>query len=143
MTNRFGRLFPGVFIGLALASTAPLAQACLTCPACRIAAACNGTAPVEGYEVAQALTEITGTSAAALPIQPGSWTLAILPDTQLYSQTYPQHFSAQTQWIADHKTSHNIQYVLHEGDIVNVNSQSYQWVNARASLGILDTAGVP
>ncbi len=73
----------------------------------------------------------------ALPIAPGSWTLAILPDTQIYAQSYPQHFNAQTQWLASHVASHNIQMVLHEGDIVNNNNQP-QWDNAFASMSILD-----
>jgi hypothetical protein len=75
----------------------------------------------------------------ALPIAPGSWTLAILPDTQIYAQSYPQHFNAQTQWIRDHAASHNIKYVLHEGDITN-NNNVPQWNNALASMNILNGA---
>ena len=73
----------------------------------------------------------------ALPIEDGSWTLAILPDTQVYAQSYPQHFDAQTQWIVDHAESHNIRYVLHEGDITNLNT-SGQWDNAFSSISKLD-----
>lgn len=116
--------------------------ACSVCPACRIAQACDGAAPAGGYEIAQALTDLSGGGGAAIPIQPGSWTLAILPDTQVYSQTYPQHFNAQTQWIADNAAAMNIKMVLHEGDIVNNNNVA-QWNNAKAALSILDTAGVP
>ncbi|MCO6046183.1 metallophosphoesterase [Aeoliella sp. ICT_H6.2] len=80
----------------------------------------------------------TGISAAAEPpISPGSWTLAILPDTQIYAQSYPQHYDAQTQWIADHAESHNIKYVLHEGDITNRNTIG-QWDNALASMNKLN-----
>lgn len=75
--------------------------------------------------------------ADALPIEPGSWTLAILPDTQVYAQSYPQHYTAQTQWIADHAASHNIKYVIHEGDITNNNVTSH-WNNALASMNILN-----
>jgi hypothetical protein len=75
----------------------------------------------------------------ALPIDEGSWTLAILPDTQIYAQSYPQHFNAQTQWIRDHAASHNIKYVLHEGDITN-NNNIPQWNNALASMNILNGA---
>ena len=77
--------------------------------------------------------------ADALPIQPGSWTLAILPDTQIYAQSYPQHYSAQTQWLADHAVSHNIRYVIHEGDITNNNVASH-WNNALASMNLLNGA---
>lgn len=75
--------------------------------------------------------------AAAYDIEPGSWTLAVLPDTQLYSAYYPQTFTAQTQWIADHATSHNIKYVLHAGDITENNVTSH-WINARTSMSVLD-----
>ncbi len=78
----------------------------------------------------------------ALPIEPGSWTLAILPDTQVYAESYPQHFTAQTEWLAAHAESHNIQMVLHEGDIVDDNNtrrpMDRQWDNALASISILD-----
>lgn len=80
--------------------------------------------------------------AEPLPIEPGSWTLAILPDTQAYAESYPQHFTAQTRWLADHVESHNIKMVLHEGDIVDDNNtqqpRDRQWDNALASMKILD-----
>jgi hypothetical protein len=71
------------------------------------------------------------------PISPGSWTLAVLPDTQIYAQSYPQHFTAQTTWIRDNAEAFNIRYVLHEGDVVNNNNVA-QWDNALASLNILN-----
>ncbi len=70
------------------------------------------------------------------PIQPGSWTLVILPDTQVYSRAYPDHYKKQTQWIVDHANSHNIKYVLHEGDITD-NNVSEQWDNALQAMNIL------
>jgi hypothetical protein len=77
--------------------------------------------------------------AEPLPIEAGSWTLAILPDTQVYAQSYPRHFDAQTAWIRDHVASHNIRYVLHEGDITN-NNNLPQWNNALASMTLLNGA---
>lgn len=71
------------------------------------------------------------------PFIPGSWTLAVLPDTQIYSQTYPEIFQDQTRWIAANKERYNIQYVFHLGDIVNVNVPS-QWTNAQRALSMLD-----
>jgi hypothetical protein len=73
----------------------------------------------------------------ALPIAEGSWTLVILPDTQVYSRAYPQHFEAQTKWIVDHADSHNIKYVLHEGDITD-NNVPDQWDNAAQAMQVLD-----
>lgn len=53
----------------------------------------------------------------------------VLPDTQTYSQFWPETFAAQTQWIVDHQNTYHIEYVLHEGDIVNYNVPD-QWTNA-------------
>jgi hypothetical protein len=75
--------------------------------------------------------------AAALPIEPGSWTLAILPDTQDYTEFNFPHFTNQTQWIADHTTSHNINYVLHEGDVTEHNN-TVQWTRGLNSMNLLN-----
>lgn len=74
---------------------------------------------------------------APLPFVPGSWTLVLLPDTQRYSQDFPETFCNQTQWIVDNKTTRNIGFVLHEGDICNANKPE-QWKNARKAISILD-----
>src|SRR5205085_2879552 len=55
--------------------------------------------------------------ADALPFVPGSWTLVVLPDTQIYSESYPELFKDQTRWIVANKDRYNIKYVLHLGDI--------------------------
>jgi Calcineurin-like phosphoesterase len=73
------------------------------------------------------------------PIDAGSWTLVLLPDTQHYAETYPHIYDAQTQWIADHAKSHNIKYVLHEGDVTNQNLVE-QWDNALRSMNRLNDA---
>jgi hypothetical protein len=90
--------------------------------------------------VGQGLSGSIGSGAGALPIDPGSWTLVVMPDTQHYSETpaYLPHFNAQTQWIVDNEVSQNIKYVLHEGDVVNVPTATQQWVNARAALDKLN-----
>jgi len=68
----------------------------------------------------------------------GAWTLAVLPDTQVYSQAYPEHFSNQTSWIVDQAKDLRIQHVLHLGDVVNRgNLDPEQWENANAALEIL------
>ena len=56
-----------------------------------------------------------------------------MPDTQYYSESYPGIYDAQTQWIKDHRISHNIQYVLHLGDITN-QDYTYQWDNAKTAM---------
>jgi hypothetical protein len=73
----------------------------------------------------------------------GDFTIVVLPDTQNYSQSYPQIFGAQTQWVPKNVTTQNIKLVIGEGDIVNVGNSSTQWANAMHSIGILDQADVP
>ncbi|GAF86903.1 unnamed protein product, partial [marine sediment metagenome] len=69
------------------------------------------------------------------------FTIVVLPDTQLYSQTFPSVFQSQTQWIIDNQAALNIVFVSHVGDIVNVANVEQQWINADAALSLLDPAG--
>jgi hypothetical protein len=64
-----------------------------------------------------------------LPVNPNSWTLAILPDTQKFSASNPSTYNAQTQFLVDYQDDLNLAYVLHEGDITDNNSAT-QWTNA-------------
>jgi hypothetical protein len=79
--------------------------------------------------------------AAPPSIQDGSWTLAIIPDTQYYAQYRPDIFYAQTQFLAEYKTSLNIAYVLHEGDVVE-NNNAAEWTVASTAFGHLESAGI-
>jgi len=67
--------------------------------------------------------------------QDGTVTLVLLPDTQMYSEQYPEIFRAQTQWIARHADS--ITFVLHQGDITNRNTEE-QWEVAAGAMRLLD-----
>lgn len=73
---------------------------------------------------------------------PGSWSIVLLPDTQCYSEAYPEVFMNQTEWIAKEKYTRNIRFVLHLGDITQ-NSTHPEWVNARQAMSVLDKAGIP
>jgi alkaline phosphatase len=66
------------------------------------------------------------------------FTIIVLPDTQLYSKSYPAIFTAQTQWIVNNVTAQNIVFVTHEGDIVDVWNDTTQWQNANNSMSLLD-----
>lgn len=83
----------------------------------------------------------TATSGQTLPdpsyVEPGSFTIAVLGDTQNYSQFYPDIYEMQTQWLVDNKAQHNLQFVLHVGDVVNFNSTT-QWDNAATAQSTLD-----
>ena len=83
-----------------------------------------------------------GFSALAQVTAP-DFSVVVLPDTQYYSQSYPQIFNEQTQWIVNNQASYNIQFVIGEGDVVNIAEQPTQWQNADAAIGLLDTADIP
>lgn len=64
---------------------------------------------------------------------PGSMTIAVIPDTQHYSERFPHHFVTMTDWIAANKAKYNIKAALHVGDIVNRNSAP-EWERAQDAL---------
>jgi hypothetical protein len=76
---------------------------------------------------------------AAAASELGDFSVVLLPDTQFYSQLYPQTYAAQTRWIRDHVEHHNIKFVIHLGDIVeNHNDNEEEWRNADRAHRILD-----
>ena len=80
--------------------------------------------------------------AAADPVErshPEAFMLAVLPDTQMYCERWPQHYHNQTAWIAANAARLNIKYVLHEGDITNNNTEP-QWEVAQAAMQRLEGA---
>lgn len=67
------------------------------------------------------------------------FTVVVLPDTQYYSQLYPDIFVSQTQWIVDRKDELNIVFVSHLGDIVQNNDRfEAEWQVADGAMSMLD-----
>lgn len=66
-----------------------------------------------------------------------SFTIAVLPDTQHYSEKFPDQFLAQTSWIVEHQKERSIACVLHLGDVTNRNTQP-EWENAVRAMNQLD-----
>jgi hypothetical protein len=73
----------------------------------------------------------------------GTWTLAVLPDTQYYSEKYPEVFVRQTEWLVANWKAHHIRFVAHEGDLVNNPKVTQQWQNAQKAMKVLVDGGVP
>jgi len=69
---------------------------------------------------------------------PENFTLVALPDTQIYAESYPGVFDNQTQWIVANANGMKTVFVTHEGDVVNVMSQTIQWDRANNSMSKLD-----
>lgn len=67
----------------------------------------------------------------------GSFTVAVMPDTQHYTEKYPDQFYAQTEWIAANRDRRNIACVLHLGDVTNHNVPE-QWEVAAKAMSKLD-----
>lgn len=84
-----------------------------------------------------------GTAAPALDArQAAPWSFVLLPDTQCYTETYPEVFISQTEWIARNRHTRNIRFALHLGDITNYNVHP-EWINARRAMDVLRQAAVP
>jgi hypothetical protein len=66
------------------------------------------------------------------------FTIVLLPDTQFYSEKYPETFVAQTMWIRDRVRQDNIKFVICLGDIVQNAHVEQEWLNAHEAARILD-----
>ena len=100
--------------------------------------------PAVGWSQAETVLPPYATALPATPFDapPGTWTLVVLPDTQNMAKDFPAAFIRQTEWIVAHRVTHDIRFVVHEGDITN-NNTAEQWANARAAMSRLSAAGVP
>lgn len=67
----------------------------------------------------------------------GSFTVAVLPDTQHYSERFPETYLAQTRWIVENRVARNMAAVIHLGDITNRNTAA-EWRNAARAMHELD-----
>ena len=71
------------------------------------------------------------------------FTIAVLPDTQYYVQSYPATLEAQISYILDHRASDNIAFVTQLGDVVQSGESgstrnALQWQRADAAFDRLD-----
>jgi hypothetical protein len=65
------------------------------------------------------------------------FTLAVLPDTQIYTASYPRHFAAQGLYLAENASALELALVVHEGDVTNESAER-EWMVARRSFAPLD-----
>jgi predicted phosphodiesterase len=93
-----------------------------------LAAACGDDLTGEGEGDA-------GVDAAIVPYQ--SWSMVVLPDTQVYLERYPAIWAAQTRWIADHAAEHDVKLVVHVGDVTEWNTAT-EWQRARAGFAEIE-----
>lgn len=67
-----------------------------------------------------------------------SFSVVLLPDTQYYSEKFPDTYTAQTLWIRQRMKEDNIKFVVHLGDIVQTSTREPEWANANRAMEILD-----
>ncbi len=88
--------------------------------------------------IAEVLALLAGVNVSAAE-ERSDFTVVVLPDTQFYSQSYPETYISQTQWIKDRREADNIKFVVHLGDIVqNYNHSEEEWKAADRAHRILD-----
>lgn len=71
------------------------------------------------------------------------FTFVWMSDTQYYSESYPNIYNEQVDWIAANQEALNLEYVIHTGDIVNIWDDFDQWEVADKAMKVLDDAGIP
>ena len=71
------------------------------------------------------------------------FTIAVLPDTQYYSEKYPAIFTQQTQWIAEWAKAQHIVFVSQVGDLVEDYNMDAEWNNAKNAMAVIRNAGIP
>ena len=67
----------------------------------------------------------------------GSYTFAVVPDTQVYALIYPGLLDSQTAWIAENAKKRNIVYTFQLGDITN-NNTPMEWQRAINAFSLID-----
>lgn len=79
---------------------------------------------------------------ASIPFLPDGtvkpFSIIVLPDTQFYSESFPDMFFTQTKWIRDHRDDLNVVCVLHEGDLVQNPDKEEEWKIADRAISALD-----
>lgn len=88
--------------------------------------------------LAVTLTVHSAVCAEEAAIEEKSFTVVLLPDTQFYSEKYPDAYVAQTLWIRQRRKDDNIKFVIHLGDIVQTSTQKPEWENANRAMQLLD-----
>jgi len=79
------------------------------------------------------LSSSVNSSQAAEP-----FTIGLLPDTQFYSEKYPDTYISQALWLREEYRAKRLNFVIGLGDIVQNPSEEKEWQNADKAAKILD-----
>lgn len=81
---------------------------------------------------------------ATSPLTSAPFGIIAIPDTQYYSSESLDFFEEQTTWACNNRDYLGIDFVTHEGDIVNdYNTRPYEWLSAARAISILDDCSMP
>ena len=69
---------------------------------------------------------------AAVEAADDSFSIAVVPDTQYESKSFPAMLTSQMKYLAANRANLNLAMVLQEGDVVDTASAPTQWTNATA-----------
>jgi len=76
-----------------------------------------------------------------IPFVEGSWTMVVVPDTQLYVYSSNPDvsgiFTRMTNWMVSNKDARAIQFLMGEGDITH-NNTAAEWGRVKDSVSALD-----
>ena len=64
--------------------------------------------------------------------------VVLLPDTQFYSEKFPESYIAQTMWIRRRAAADRMKFAIHLGDIVQNADVEEEWKNAARAMEIID-----
>lgn len=73
----------------------------------------------------------------------GEFSIIGIPDTQNYSDAFPQVYFSQTSWIANSIGKLDVRFVTHYGDIVQRADEEGEWLTADEAMLVLDATDVP
>lgn len=68
----------------------------------------------------------------------GSFSIVVLPDTQVYADRYPEILNSQLQWIRDNAATKHIAFVTGVGDVVDQANDPVELQRADAAFDRLD-----
>ncbi len=91
-----------------------------------------------GWLLAVAMAVVLAAGTSSIAVEPDSFTIVMLPDTQNYSEKFPETYLAQTQWIKDRADEDNTAMVIHVGDIVQTATVEKEWEAADRAHRVLD-----
>jgi hypothetical protein len=69
--------------------------------------------------------------------------VAIIPDTQIYAERFPETFERHMRWLAERAAEYNIVFVSHVGDVVQRGERRHEWDAATAAYAWLRDIGLP